>query len=113
MDDSPPSPLPSPASGRRSHSAERLIVAIDTADPARAAALAQAVAPHCGLLKLGLAFFVANGPVGVRAMTARPVFLDLKLHDIPNTVAGAVRGVLPLAPRMLTVHAGGGAAMIE
>jgi len=113
MDDSPHAPLPFPVSGRGSDSAEKLIVAIDTADPARAAALATAVAPHCGLLKLGLEFFVANGPAGVRAVTARPVFLDLKLHDIPNTVAGAVGGVLPLAPRMLTVHAGGGAAMIE
>jgi orotidine-5'-phosphate decarboxylase len=93
-------------------SADRLIVAIDTTDPARAASLARAVAPHCGLLKLGLEFFVANGPAGVRAITGRPVFLDLKLHDIPNTVAGAVRAVLPLAPRMLTLHAAGGAAMI-
>jgi orotidine-5'-phosphate decarboxylase len=92
--------------------AQRLIVAIDTTDPLRAAALAQAVAPHCGLFKLGLAFFVANGPAGVRAVGGRPVFLDLKLHDIPNTVAGAVRGVLPLGPRMLTLHAAGGAAMI-
>jgi orotidine-5'-phosphate decarboxylase len=93
-------------------SADRLIVAIDTTDPARAAALARAVAPHCGLLKLGLEFFVSNGPAGVRAIGERPVFLDLKLHDIPNTVSGAVRAVLPLAPRMLTLHAAGGAAMI-
>jgi orotidine-5'-phosphate decarboxylase len=92
--------------------AERLIVAIDTTDPARAATLARAVAPQCGLLKLGLEFFTANGPAGVRAIGGRPVFLDLKLHDIPNTVAGAVRAVLPLAPRMLTLHAAGGAAMI-
>ncbi|MBS0562249.1 MAG: orotidine-5'-phosphate decarboxylase [Proteobacteria bacterium] len=95
-----------------------LIVAIDTPDAARAAALARAVAPHCGLVKLGLEFFLANGPAGVRAVAgdgagALPVFLDLKLHDIPNTVAGAVASVLPLAPRMLTLHAAGGAAMIE
>jgi orotidine-5'-phosphate decarboxylase len=93
-------------------SADRLIVAIDTTDPARAAFIARAVAPHCGLLKLGLEFFVSNGPAGVRAIGERPVFLDLKLHDIPNTVSGAVRAVLPLAPRMLTLHAAGGAAMI-
>jgi orotidine-5'-phosphate decarboxylase len=92
--------------------AERLIVAIDTTDTARAAALARAVAPHCGLLKLGLEFFAANGPAGIRAIDGRPIFLDLKLHDIPNTVAGAVRAVLPLGPRMLTLHAAGGAAMI-
>jgi orotidine-5'-phosphate decarboxylase len=91
---------------------QRLIVAIDTTDPVRAAAIAEAVAPHCGLFKLGLEFFVANGPGGVRAIRGRPVFLDLKLNDIPNTVAGAVRGVLPLGPRMLTLHAAGGSAMI-
>jgi len=94
-----------------------LIVAIDTPDPARAAQLARAVAPHCGVVKLGLEFFLANGPEGVRAVTqatggALPIFLDLKLHDIPNTVAGAVAAVLPLVPGMLTLHAAGGAAMI-
>ncbi len=92
--------------------ADKLIVAIDTTDPVRAASVAEAVAPHSGLFKLGLEFFTANGPAGVRAIRGRPVFLDLKLHDIPNTVAGAVRGVLPLEPRMLTLHAAGGAAMI-
>lgn len=91
----------------------RLIVALDTADVARAAAWADAVAPHCGLLKLGLEFFAAHGPAGVRRIGGRPVFLDLKLHDIPNTVAGAVRAVLPLAARMLTLHAAGGGAMIQ
>jgi orotidine-5'-phosphate decarboxylase len=90
----------------------RLIVALDTADAARAAAWAAAVGPHCGMFKLGLEFFLANGAAGVRAITGRPIFLDLKLHDIPNTVAGATRAVLPLEPRMLTVHAAGGAAMI-
>ena len=66
-----------------------------------------------GLFKLGLEFFLANGAPGVRAMTGRPVFLDLKLHDIPNTVAGGGRAVLDLHPKMLTIHASGGAAMIE
>ena len=69
-------------------------------------------APHSGLFKLGLEYFLANGAEGVRALGARPVFLDLKLHDIPNTVAGAVRAVLGLQPRMLTLHASGGAAMV-
>lgn len=90
----------------------QLVVALDTPDPRQAAAWADAVTPCCGLLKLGLEFFAANGPAGVRAVTDRPVFLDLKLHDIPNTVAGAVRSLLPLRPRMLTLHAGGGARMI-
>jgi orotidine-5'-phosphate decarboxylase len=98
--------------GERS-AAGRLIVALDTTDLVRAEALASAVAPFCGLLKLGLEFFLANGASGVRAIRHRPVFLDLKLHDIPNTVAGGVRAVLPLAPRMLTVHAAGGGVMIE
>jgi len=90
-----------------------LIAALDTAEPAQAAAWAGQLAPHCGMLKLGLEFFLSAGPDGVRGVTQRPVFLDLKLHDIPNTVAGAVRAVLPLSPRMLTLHAGGGGAMIE
>ena len=76
--------------------AGRLIVALDTTELARAEALASAVAPFCGMLKLGLEFFLANGASGVRAIRDRPVFLDLKLHDIPNTVAGGVRAVLPL-----------------
>ena len=90
-----------------------LIAALDTADPAQAVAWADQLAPHCGMLKLGLEFFLAAGPGGVRGVTQRPVFLDLKLHDIPNTVAGAVRAVLPLRPCMLTLHASGGGAMIE
>ena len=94
-------------------SADKLIVALDTTDLTRATAWAAATAPHVGLFKLGLEFFLANGAAGVRAIAGRPVFLDLKLHDIPNTVAGGVRAVLDLRPRMLTVHAAGGAAMIE
>ena len=89
-----------------------LIAALDTTDPQRARAWATALAPHCGMLKLGLEFFLANGAAGVRLIDDRPVFLDLKLHDIPNTVAGGVRAILPLQPYFLTLHAGGGAAMI-
>lgn len=89
-----------------------LIAALDTADIATARGWAEALAPHCAILKLGLEFFVAHGPQGVRAATNHPVFLDLKLHDIPNTVAGAVRAALPLKARMLTLHASGGAAMV-
>ncbi len=87
-------------------------MALDSADLALAERWAEAVRPHCGLLKLGLEFFAAQGPAGVARFAARPVFLDLKLHDIPTTVAGAVRAVLPLEPALLTLHASGGAAMI-
>jgi orotidine-5'-phosphate decarboxylase len=90
----------------------RIIAALDTIDLATAQSWARALSPHCGLLKLGLAFFLAHGPAGVRAVTEQPVFLDLKLHDIPNTVAGAVTAVLPLGAAMLTLHAAGGSAMI-
>jgi orotidine-5'-phosphate decarboxylase len=91
----------------------RLIVALDTADLDTACTWAAAVRPSCGMFKLGLEFYLAHGAAGFRAVgDRRPVFLDLKLHDIPNTVAGAVRAVLPLAPAMLSVHASGGSAMI-
>ncbi len=90
----------------------RLITAIDTAEFSRARALIAAVAPHCGLIKLGLEFFLRNGPQGLAVAGETPVFLDLKLHDIPNTVGAAVRALLPLGVRMLTVHAAGGAAMV-
>lgn len=94
--------------------AARLIAALDVADTPQALALARALAGQVGLLKLGLEFFAAEGPAGVRAVAdaGLPVFLDLKLHDIPNTVASAVRAVLPLAPAMLTLHAAGGRAML-
>jgi orotidine-5'-phosphate decarboxylase len=89
-----------------------LIVALDSTELERVRGWADAVSPHAGLLKLGLEFFLAHGAIGYRAITGAPIFLDLKLHDIPNTVAGAMRAVLPLRPRMVTVHASGGSAMI-
>jgi len=94
--------------------ADRLIAALDTPEPARAAAWARALAPEVGLVKVGLELFVAHGPRAVAevAEAGAPVFLDLKLHDIPNTVAGAVRSANALGAAMLTVHAAGGAAMI-
>jgi orotidine-5'-phosphate decarboxylase len=98
---------------RPSGGADRLIAALDTADADAAVALAAQLAPHVGCLKLGLELFGAAGPTAVRRLAAAgPVFLDLKLHDIPNTVAGAVSALLPLAPAMLTLHAAGGPAMI-
>ena len=93
----------------------RIFVAIDTPDLARAKALAKAVGRHAGGIKLGLEFFAANGPAGVAdlAHDGLPIFLDLKLHDIPNTVAKAVQALRPLEPAILTVHAAGGRAMLE
>ncbi|WP_207482117.1 orotidine-5'-phosphate decarboxylase [Arenibaculum pallidiluteum] len=96
--------------------ADRVFVAIDTTGIAEARQLAAVVADHVGGLKLGLEFFMAQGPAGIRAVigdAGPPLFLDLKLHDIPNTVAGAIRSVAPLAPRFLTVHASGGPAMLR
>jgi orotidine-5'-phosphate decarboxylase len=95
--------------------ARRIFCALDTTDLGRAVALAGQLAGRVGGIKLGLEFFGANGPEGVArvAETGLPIFLDLKFHDIPNTVAGAVRAVLPLKPAMLTVHASGGGAMLR
>jgi orotidine-5'-phosphate decarboxylase len=92
-----------------------VFVALDTPDLERARGLAERVRHHVGGIKLGLEFFAANGPDGVREMAALglPVFLDLKLHDIPNTVAKAVQALRPLEPAILTVHAAGGRAMME
>ena len=92
-----------------------IYVAIDTPDLSRATALAQAVREHAGGVKLGLEFFSAHGPEGVRRVAALglPVFLDLKLHDIPNTVAKAVEALAPLEPAILTVHAVGGHEMLS
>ena len=95
--------------------ANRIFVALDTPDLDRARTLAQKVRHHVGGIKLGLEFFCAHGPSGIRAMEeiGLPVFLDLKLHDIPNTVAKAVQALHPLHPAILTVHASGGRAMLE
>jgi orotidine-5'-phosphate decarboxylase len=91
-----------------------IFVAIDTPDLGAAQAMARAVGPHAGGIKLGLEFFCRNGRDGVMALAAAgtPIFLDLKFHDIPNTVASAVRALAPLVPAILTVHAAGGRAMM-
>lgn len=93
---------------------ERIFVAIDTPDLAKAIGLAHDLAGLVGGVKVGKEFFTAHGPEGVRRISAEgmPVFLDLKFHDIPNTVAGAVRAALPLQPAILNVHALGGPAML-
>jgi orotidine-5'-phosphate decarboxylase len=93
----------------------RIYVAIDTPDFEVAKAMALRVKSHVGGIKLGLEFFSANGRAGVREMGALglPIFLDLKLHDIPNTVAKAIQALRPLNPAILTIHAAGGRAMME
>lgn len=89
--------------------------ALDTTELGRALALARDLDGHVGGIKLGMEFFNAHGPSGYHALaeTGLPVFLDLKLHDIPNTVAGGIRAVLPLRPAIVNVHAAGGAAMMR
>lgn len=95
--------------------ARRIFCALDTKDQATALDLARRLGSTVGGMKLGLEFFNAQGPSGVRALIAEgmPVFLDLKFHDIPNTVAGAVEAVTPLAPAFINVHAAGGGAMMR
>jgi orotidine-5'-phosphate decarboxylase len=92
-----------------------VFVAIDTPDFERAKGIATRVRNHVGGLKLGLEFFCANGRQGVREMAelGLPIFLDLKFHDIPNTVGKAIQALRPLEPAILTVHAAGGRAMME
>ncbi|MGN6331765.1 MAG: orotidine-5'-phosphate decarboxylase [Motilibacteraceae bacterium] len=94
-----------------------IAVALDAPDLATAVRWAQAVGPHVSTVKVGLELFLRHGHEAVvacrEASGGRAVFLDLKLHDIPNTVAGAARSVADLAPDYLTVHAGGGAAMVR
>lgn len=95
-------------------SANPVFLAVDTVILAEARALVAAAAPAIGGLKLGLEFFNRHGLEGVAALAGSlPLFLDLKLHDIPNTVAGAVRAVAAAAPSLLTIHASGGGAMIR
>src|SRR3569833_3725436 len=90
----------------------QIFVALDTQDVHRAAASARDVSGVAAGVKLGLEFFYANGDDGVLRIAEHetPVFLDLKLHDIPNTVEKAVRALAHLEPAILTVHAAGGKA---
>ncbi|HET6161708.1 MAG TPA: orotidine-5'-phosphate decarboxylase [Dongiaceae bacterium] len=92
-----------------------ILVALDTTDIAVAKGWARATRGTVAGLKLGLEFFNAQGPAGIAeiAELGAPIFLDLKFHDIPNTVAGAVRAVAPLKPMILNLHASGGAAMMR
>jgi orotidine-5'-phosphate decarboxylase len=94
---------------------DRLVVALDVATAARAAELTDALEGVVGALKVGSELFTAEGPRVVEAVQARGhrVFLDLKFHDIPNTVAGAVRSATRLGVWMMTLHASGGVEMMR
>ncbi|MGA8891561.1 MAG: orotidine 5'-phosphate decarboxylase / HUMPS family protein, partial [Anaeromyxobacteraceae bacterium] len=94
---------------------ERICAAVDFPTWAEAEPFARAVAPEVGMLKVGLELFAAEGPPAVRAAAAlgRPVFLDLKLHDIPNTVEGAARSAAASGAALLTIHAAGGDEMVR
>jgi orotidine-5'-phosphate decarboxylase len=90
-------------------------LALDVPQLEAAKAMAERVKAHVGGFKLGLEFFCAHGHHGVHeiAHVGLPIFLDLKFHDIPNTVAGAMQAIHVLEPAIVTVHAGGGRAMLE
>lgn len=92
----------------------KLIVALDVADRAAALRAVDQLSGHVGLFKIGLELFTREGPSLVEEVRNRgeKVFLDLKLHDIPNTVRGAVRSACHLGVQMLTLHASGGASML-
>lgn len=93
---------------------ERLVVALDVSTRTEALALAKRLCGRVGMLKVGLELFCAEGPSLVKEIQKEaPVFLDLKLHDIPTTVRRALDAVLPLNPRLVNVHAQGGPAMLE
>ncbi len=93
-----------------------IAVALDAPDVETAVRWSQAVTPHVSVVKVGLELFCRTGPSvveSVRGGSGVGLFLDLKLHDIPNTVAGAARSVARLEPTYLTVHASGGADMVR
>lgn len=92
-----------------------IICALDTHDLSHALSLATELAPFVGMLKVGLEFFTMHGRAGVQAIAATglPVFLDLKFHDIPNTVAGAVTSALQCGASMMTLHLSGGKEMVK
>jgi orotidine-5'-phosphate decarboxylase len=93
-----------------------IVLAVDTPELATAIEWVKATQDYISVYKLGLEFFLTFGSDGVKAIkdvTDSDIFLDLKLHDIPHTVSGAAKAVSHLAPRYLTVHASGGAAMVK
>ncbi|WP_422369019.1 orotidine-5'-phosphate decarboxylase [Pelagibius sp.] len=93
---------------------DRIFVGLDTPDIERAVSIAKSLVGAVGGIKIGKELFTAQGPDGVRLVAGgAPLFLDLKFHDIPNTVAGAVRAAVHLRPAILNVHASGGRAMMQ
>lgn len=103
-----------PVKSPRDVARQRLIVALDVPDIASAVSLVTRLEDSCAWFKIGLELFVAAGPAVLEPVlkSGHSIFLDLKLHDIPNTVAGAVRSAAALGVRMLTVHASGGPSML-
>lgn len=95
----------------------QVILALDFSDMASTVEMINLTKEHIGIYKLGLEFYLAQGKGGVKEIQRRftdiEIFLDLKLHDIPNTVAGACRSVADINPKFLTVHASGGSKMIS
>jgi orotidine-5'-phosphate decarboxylase len=104
-----------PVVDRVAEARKRLIVALDAPDAASALALVAELENTCQWFKVGLELFIAAGPAIIKPLVARghSVFLDLKLHDIPNTVAGAVRSATALGVKMMTLHAAGGPSMLS
>jgi orotidine-5'-phosphate decarboxylase len=94
-----------------------ICVALDTPHVARAKTLARILKPHVGYMKIGMEFFYANGAAGYEAVASEglPIFLDLKLHDIPNTVSQGLSSLMRLspAPAIVNVHAQGGSDMMK
>lgn len=109
------SPRASSGDGATARAMEKLIVALDVPGSEAAFALTKRLLGHAGVFKVGLELFSAQGPALVRELVSRGarIFLDLKLHDIPNTVRGAAREVARLGVSMITVHATGGLAMMQ
>ncbi len=108
-------PMRLPAADLAGEARKRLIVALDVPDAASALALVARLEKNCQWFKVGLELFVAAGPAVIEPLAERghSVFLDLKLHDIPNTVAGAVRTAAALGVKMMTLHAAGGPLMLS
>lgn len=92
-----------------------ICVALDTPELDRAVALAKQLKNHVGMMKIGMEFFYAHGAKGYEAVaaTGMPIFLDMKLHDIPNTVAQGLKSLMQLAPAITNIHATGGLDMMK